>query len=153
RFHQDLLKAMKTVFALAFSPDGKTLASASAEGVIVLWDLSKQREVRRLDRRPHFANLDDRQAILSKKLSMLSGPNGPAGGGQGIWDEREIPHLAFSPDGKTLLAATLGFFERRIGTAVTLWDVATGKELRHVEAREKTFAASTALSLDGKAVA
>jgi WD40 repeat protein len=152
RFHPDLLKALKTAFALAFSPNGKTLALVSAEGVVVLWDLGKRRVVRHLDRRPSFSNLDRRRAITSKKKSMLSGPNGPAGGGQGIWNEREIPHLVFSPDGKTLLAATLGFSERRIGQAVTLWDVATGTELRHVEAEGKPFAVSAALSPDGKAV-
>jgi RNA polymerase sigma factor (sigma-70 family) len=146
-------KALKTIYGLAFPPDGKTLAAASGDGLVVLWDLGKHAEVGRLDGRPSISDSDLRGTVRSRILRMVRGPNGPAGGGQGIWGEREIPHLAFSTDGKTLLAASMGFRKPIIRSAVKLWDLATGKELRHVEVGDKTFAPSAALSPDGTAVA
>src|SRR5262249_55364704 len=81
-------------------------------------------------------------------------PNGPGGGGQGIWNEKQRPHLAFSADGKTLLSATFGFRRRAIETGVSLWDVATGRELRGVQPPgQRRLAVSAALSLDGRTVA
>jgi RNA polymerase sigma factor (sigma-70 family) len=150
------VKSLKTAFALAFSPDDKTLAAASPDGLVVLWDLGKSEELRRLDGRPDLSNLDknDRLGLFvtAKIESLVRRSNGPAGGGQGIWNERSMPHLEFSSDGKTLLAATLGFRKPTIRSTVKLWDVVTGKELRQIEEVDKTFVASAALSPNGKTV-
>ncbi len=154
------VKALKSFSALAFSPDGKTLAAASPDGLVVLWDLGKGEETRRMDGRPDLlqefgGKLDKPQMerlqlmIPAKMASHVLRPNGPLGGGyQGIWNERDVPHLAFSPDGKTLLVTTDDF--RKLG--VKLWDVAVGKELRHVQPGDNTFVASAAFSTDGKTV-
>jgi WD40 repeat protein len=93
------------VEALAFSPDGKLLASG--DGALRLWDTAEGKEVRRID-------------------------------GAGI--------VAFSPDGKRLASGVLG------GTALYLWDTATGKELRRVEGRQGNLS-SLAFSPDGKLLA
>ena len=45
----DLPGHTKRVVAVAFSPDGKTLASAGGENVIRLWDLATYKTVRTLE--------------------------------------------------------------------------------------------------------
>jgi WD40 repeat protein len=63
------------VTAVAWSPDGKWIATGSADGVVVLWDGKSFQEARRVDL---------------------------GGGGEGL---NRIHGLAFAPDGKTVAAA------------------------------------------------
>jgi WD40 repeat protein len=89
------------LYALAFSADGKTLASKGVDRVIRLWDVSTRKELR-----PGQGPFDPSGAG--------EGRNGhPGGAAQG---------LVFSPDGKVLFAAGDTYLVRR-------WDVATGKPL------------------------
>jgi RNA polymerase sigma factor (sigma-70 family) len=143
-----------TVAALALSPDGKTVAAAGPEGPVVLWDIATDKVVRVLDAAASASedNPRMRDALASKIADGVLRPNGPGGAGQGIWNIRAKPHLAFSADGKTMLSATLGIRGSGIRTAIKLWDVATGKELCRVEP-EKLIAVSAALSADGKTIA
>jgi WD40 repeat protein len=116
------------VDAVAFSPDGRLLASAGGdepvrdyerEQAISLWEAGTGKEVARL-RVP----------------------------GWNVWA------AAFSPDGKTLAAtSTRGAGVHAVGT-LTLWDVATGKALHHLpSARRSMTALPLAFSPDGKQVA
>lgn len=90
------------LYALEFSPDGKTLATGGClrfsdhcmHSEIALWDLTAQEPI-------------------SRALP------GPAAGTSGLG--REINGLAFSPDGRTLAAAT--------SEGILLWDVAGGQLL------------------------
>ncbi|HMQ35633.1 MAG TPA: WD40 repeat domain-containing protein, partial [Chloroflexaceae bacterium] len=115
------------ISALAFTPDGATLASgAQNDNAIRLWDVAAGRELRRLEGHtgwvrslavsPDGATLasgsTDTTIILwdlatGRRLRALEGHSGFLG------------NIAFSPDGATLASAS------RDGTA-RLWDVATG---------------------------
>jgi WD40 repeat protein len=116
----------RIVHALAFSPDGATLAGAGwADGAIILWDAASGRQVRRLfGRGPTSISFSPDGRILA---SAGSDP------GVHLWDvatgkERETPaqHLdrincvAFAPDGQTV--GTVGE-----DSTLRLWDAATGR--------------------------
>jgi WD40 repeat protein len=116
------------VNALAFSPDGKTLASAGVQPR--LWDVASGKEIRHLE--GHGGRVD----------VIAFSPDGKrvAAGGEHarlcIWDTatgkevlnyegyQVVPTAAsFSPDGKTLAVASGE-------PGVRLWDIATGKARR-----------------------
>ncbi len=132
----------------SFSPDGKLLAIATAQKAVALWDLSTNREVRRI-------KLGG--ALLEFASQLTFSPDGRRlaikAGSQpiGIWDVAEgrelcrlgesrqegavagmirsgialtLGRLVFSPDGRRL-AETEG------GRAIRQWDVASGKETDH----------------------
>jgi WD40 repeat protein len=98
------------VFAAAFAPDGKTLASGSRDGTAKLWDLA-----------------------AGKERFTCEGHDG------------EVRSVAFSPDGKTL--ATAG-----ADATVRLWDVSTGKERKQLEVKDATVTC-VRFSPDGKLLA
>ena len=160
------------VAALALSPDGKTLAVAGDDGTVLLCDLSPKRKQGELDVRRlegpasdgHDMNKlfpDDSpqerkiiaRGFVTGVVSRIRKGNGPAGGGQGIWNERLKPHLAFSADGKTLLSATLRMPRLTITGDLKVWNVASGKELCHVDPGDEAVMVAAALSPDGKIVA
>jgi WD40 repeat protein len=76
------------VWGVAYSPDGRTVASASADKSVKIWD-----------------------AATGKILQTLSGHT------QTVWG------VVYSPDGKTLASASWD-------KTIRLWDPATGRELR-----------------------
>jgi RNA polymerase sigma factor (sigma-70 family) len=96
------------VWCVAFSPDGKTLASGNIEGVIRLWDLATEKET-----------------------ATLKGHTGP------------VVTLSFSPDG-TLLASGGG--DASSGE-LKLWDVPARKEKEALTGHKQTV---NALAFDRK---
>jgi hypothetical protein len=59
------------VWSIAFAPDGETLASASLDGTIRLWDVRTGRQVAQLDRSPEaraIAFTADGQLLVSTGL-------------------------------------------------------------------------------------
>ncbi|MFL5339464.1 MAG: WD40 repeat domain-containing protein, partial [Gemmataceae bacterium] len=120
------------ITALAYSPDGQTLATGSRDRSICLWDTQTGRE------RGGFANrvIDFlRQFGLGKSDEDLR---------SSVAYENEFRALAFAPDGRTLAAAA--------GWRATLWDVATGRLLANLKGHTKQVDC-VAFAPDGRTLA
>lgn len=137
---------------MAFSPDGKVLATGSADGLAKLWDLETGRVVRTLA--GHKGRIDSLAWSPDGKTLATGSFDHTAN----LWDvdTGRVKHaltkhrfgvtaVAFSPNGKLLVTAG------RDDTA-ELWDVATGQDLRTV-ARHSTVIRSAAFSHDGRTLA
>jgi WD40 repeat protein/beta-lactamase regulating signal transducer with metallopeptidase domain len=98
---------------LLFSPDGRTLAGRSTDGDIYWWAADTGKLI-------HHVEPAHRQGDTGSVLVFGGDPDAGA------------PGMAFSPDGKTLAAATIDHRKQETVHAVKFWDVTTGKELRKI---------------------
>jgi WD40 repeat protein len=117
-----------TVVSVAFSPDGKLLASGGIDKVVRLWDVTTGKTIATL--KGHIDTIS----------SVVFSPDGKTLASTGtdrtilLWDVRRgkntatlrtghtdsVTSLAFSPDGKVLASASQD-------KTIKLWDVAGGK--------------------------
>lgn len=144
---------------VAYSPDGKTLASVDEKGVR-LWDVTTGRQTRT------FESAD----ILERTNCLAFGPGGKslATGCCGwpvvkLWDvksgqrlrvfegheDRQMTCVAFSPDGQLLAA---GFRAGFTNNTIKVWEPATGSLIATLVGHEE-FVNSVAFSPDGKTLA
>ncbi|MEH1869508.1 MAG: AAA-like domain-containing protein, partial [Nostoc sp.] len=118
-----------SVYSVVFSPDGKTLASASADTTIKLWNRDTGKEISPLTGHSNLVNSvvfsPDGKTLASasadntiklwnrdtgKEISTLTGHS------------NEVRSVVFSPDGKTLASASRD-------NTIKLWNRDTGKEI------------------------
>lgn len=129
------------VWAVAFSQDGKTLASSHQDGAVRLWDVATGNNTATL-KDPSTPQLDFHSSFLLFRSSSLT----------------------FSPDGKTLASGGGPVVNRtkgRITGEIRLWDVTKSKLTRVLAAHEGegcfanmfAFTTTLAFSPDGKILA
>jgi WD40 repeat protein len=140
------------VFGVAFTGDGKQLASAGADGTLRLWQTTDGKQVLRLIGHTGHARA---VAFRSDGKRIVSGG---ADGTVRIWDvgsEKELfpaaaplgPILSMSPAPDGTAVATIHPPNRLAG-----WDATTGRQ-RRLFARQPESAAAVAWSPDGKTLA
>src|SRR5262249_42364851 len=139
------------VTALAYSSDGKMLASGSMDESIHVWDAKSGRLLRSFRRHDAWINSvfftpDDKQVISWGRDQTVRVWDVATGKELRRWKTPGGWKLALSPDGKTLVG-----FGTAPGGSIVLWNVATGNQVRELPFEgERDFAFDLAFSPDGK---
>jgi|GEM_PF-3042928 len=141
------------VFNLALSPDGTTLATASKDKFVYLWDIKTQKQIVKLGHTDWVNSVafsaDGKLLAVGTHDNVLT-----------IWDttalhtprkifeineahDSVIFNLAFAPDGKTLVSVS------RDKTA-RVWDTATGKAIGEPLTDHTDWVLSAAYAPNGK---
>ncbi|WP_017719520.1 WD40 domain-containing protein [Kamptonema formosum] len=151
KFLRQLSGHENSVNSVAFSPNGKILASGSRDNTVRLWDVATGRQLQQLsghkDSVYSVAFSPDGKILASRSGKTVQ-----------LWDaatgrelrqlsghENSVESVAFSPDGKILASGSSD-------KTVRLWDVATGSELRQLSGHGSSVN-SVAFSPDGKILA
>src|SRR5438105_1504200 len=124
------------VSSLAYSPDGKVLASAGYDNMVRFWDPATGKELRKLGGSYNPLSSvsfspDGKTIVAGSYDNILRFWDVKSGNlvRQFMNDQGGIQAVLYSPDGKTL--ATRGW-----DNLIWLWDARTGKRLRRFEGHE-----------------
>ena len=135
-----------SVRALAFSPDGRTVASGSADRTVKLWDATTGKELATLAGHPgpvHTLAFSPDPGHWQRRSWVVQLWDVATGKEKGILKRHKgsVAGLAFRPDGKALasIAAT---------GEVKLWDLAASKETATLDAHKS--GGCVAFHRDGK---
>ncbi|MGV9386639.1 nSTAND1 domain-containing NTPase [Nonomuraea sp. NPDC003707] len=168
------------VYSVAFSPDGRTLASTSigpgtgdgrGEGKVRLWDLATRRQIGAplIDPDGEVTSVafspDGR--LLASGGGYISERNKKVWGRVLLWNvathrrsgaplrepNGEVTSVAFSPDGRTLASGSAPDIIRDGTGKIRLWDVSTHRQIADPLAEPDGGVSSVAFSRDGRTLA
>jgi WD40 repeat protein/energy-coupling factor transporter ATP-binding protein EcfA2 len=145
--HRDIVNRV------VFSPDGKTLASGSQDGIVKLWDVATGKIINTPD--GHTTSAVGSLVFSPDGKTLASGS---ADNSVKLWNVKTgkliktldghtsmVTSLVFRPDGKTLASGSWD------GT-IKLWNVATGTEIKTLQGHSSVVW-SVVFSPDGKTLA
>jgi WD40 repeat protein len=154
RLRATFVGSTESVWSLAFSPDGKTLASVSPDNTIRFWDVATCQNSATLNAGGRYSSCSVRFSPDGKTLA--SGNNGnqiklwnvATGKSITIHDgnSQGVTLVVFSPDGKTLASGGSCLGE------IQLWNVATCKNTATIKAIDRCRVAAMAFTPDGKSL-
>jgi WD40 repeat protein/class 3 adenylate cyclase/energy-coupling factor transporter ATP-binding protein EcfA2 len=154
---------------VAIGPDGQTALSCSNDRTMILWDLNTGREIRRFHGHAGWVRAvafspDGRTAVSGgfvgdSVVSVLNpgelilwnletGQEIRRFGGETEGHPSGVQDVAFSPDGRTLLASSGLLADVRPEYSLMLWDVQTGEVVHSFEVEHDNF--SLAIHPDGQ---
>ncbi|MEH2064197.1 MAG: hypothetical protein V7K50_18350 [Nostoc sp.] len=141
-----------SVYSVAFSPDGRMIASGSHDKTIKLWDVTAGRQIRTIQTHPDLVHSvafsPDGRIIASgsydktiKLWDVTTGRQIHTVQGHSEW----VNSVAYSPDGKILASGSNN-------KTIKLWDVTTGGQIRTLQGHLE-WVHSVVFSSDGKTLA